>query len=274
MCPHCRAFITTDDKVCPYCDTPVGPRAIDIRSPGEALGGLIPQAHFTTVLILLINFGLYVATAIYASQHGRGGFMDLDTLTLTLFGAKWNIGILHGQWWRLITAGFLHGGLMHIGMNSWVLYDLGAQVEEAYGTARFLVIYFIAGVTGFFASMMWNPAPAVGASASLLGLIGAMIALGTRSNTNYGRAMRGFYIRWAIYGVALGFLMSSVDNAAHLGGLAGGFAIGYIAGTPRLVGPSENIWKGLAGLCILLTGLRVCAGDSIHDALRRRGLSD
>ena len=137
MCSHCRAFITTDDKVCPYCDTPVGPRAIDVRSPGEVLGGLVPNTHFTTALILLLNAGLYIATAVYASSGGGGGgFMDLDVKTLFLFGSKYTPAIIHGQWWRLITAGFLHGGLMHIAMNSWVLYDLGAQVEEAYGTAR------------------------------------------------------------------------------------------------------------------------------------------
>ena len=253
MCPQCRAFITTDDKVCPYCNTQVGPRAIERRDPGEAIGGLIPQAHFTTVLILLVNFGLYIASAVYASQHGRGGFMDLDTTTLRLFGAKWNTAIMAGQWWRLITAGFLHGGIIHIGMNSWVLYDLGAQVEEAYGTARFLVIYFCAGVAGFAASMWWSPSISVGASASLLGLIGAMIALGTRSDSSHGRALRSFYVRWAVYGVALGFFMSAVDNAAHLGGLAAGFAVGYVAGTPRVMGTAETIWKGLAALSILLT---------------------
>jgi rhomboid protease GluP len=255
MCPNCRAFITTDDKVCPYCDAPVGPRAIEIREPREVLGGLIPHAHFTTVLILLINFGLYVATAIYATQSGRGGgFFDLDSTTLFFFGAKYRAAITQGgEWWRLITAGFLHGGLVHIAMNSWVLYDLSAQVEEAYGTARFLVIYFVTSVAGFYLSMLWNPGISVGASAALFGLIGAMIALGTRSNTSYGRAMRSFYVRWAVYGMALGFLVSQVDNAAHVGGLAAGLVMGYFIGTPRLAGPTETVWKALAGFCVALT---------------------
>ena len=55
MCPNCRAFVTTSDKVCPYCEVPMGPRAIDRRNPGEILGGLIPHARFTTIMILLIN---------------------------------------------------------------------------------------------------------------------------------------------------------------------------------------------------------------------------
>ena len=62
MCPHCRAFITTSDKVCPYCDTPVGPKAIDVRSPGDLLGGLIPGGQFVTVLILTANVGMFLVT--------------------------------------------------------------------------------------------------------------------------------------------------------------------------------------------------------------------
>src|SRR5271163_1745932 len=61
MCPNCRAFVTTSDKVCPYCQAPIGPRAIDRRNPGEILGGLIPHARFTTMIILLINTALFIA---------------------------------------------------------------------------------------------------------------------------------------------------------------------------------------------------------------------
>src|ERR1700692_2374450 len=123
MCPNCRAFITTDDKVCPYCDVPVGTRAINKRSPADALGGLIPHARFTTILILLINTGLFVAMMLRSSKVTGGMSMDFDGQTLFDFGAKERGAIAAGQWWRLITAGFLHGGLLHILMNSWVLFD-------------------------------------------------------------------------------------------------------------------------------------------------------
>ena len=272
MCPQCRAFITTDDKVCPYCDAPVGPRAIEIRNPGEALGGLIPQAHFTTVLILLINAGLYVATAVYSMQAGRGGFADLDSQTLFFFGAKMRLAVEGGQWWRLITAGFLHGGIIHIGMNSWVLYDLGAQVEEAYGTARFLVIYFLTSIAGFYLSMLWNPGISVGASAALFGLIGAMIALGTRSKTGYGQAMRSFYVRWAVYGMAMGFLFPAVDNAAHRrprrrfrARLCGGHAAGHRFGREALEGGGGTQRVGYV-LCF-------CARGAVHAEVRRAGVT-
>src|SRR5581483_4442149 len=124
MCPHCRAFITTKDRVCPYCQAEVGARAVDRRSPAAILG-MIPQAHFTTTIILLINVGLYIATVLASMRAGNNdAFLNIDPETLLNFGAKFRAYILGGQQWRLVTAGFLHGGLLHIGMNMWVLWDV------------------------------------------------------------------------------------------------------------------------------------------------------
>jgi len=259
MCPNCRAFITTDDKTCPYCQVAVGPRAVDRRSPADVMGGLIPHARFTTMMILLINTGFYIATVLYSMKNGGRGGLDLDGQTLFDFGAKERQAIfIEGQWWRLITAGFLHGGLMHILMNSWVLFDLGVQVEQAYGTARYLVFYFVSTITGFLASAYWSPSLSIGASAGIFGLIGAMIALGVRDRSSYGAALRSVYGRWALYGLAIGILpsligISFMDNAAHVGGIAGGFAIAFIAGAPGYNRAGEGFWRGAAAFAGLLT---------------------
>jgi rhomboid protease GluP len=254
MCPNCRAFITVKDKICPYCNEPVAPKQEQADGSGM-VGGFIPHVRFNTMIILLINFGLYMATTIYAMQgSGEASFMNLDVRTLVAFGAKWNVGIAHGEWWRLVTAGFLHGNILHILMNSWVLFDLGAQVEEVYGASRMLVIYFVSSVLGFVASDMWSPAISVGASAALFGLIGAMIALGVRHRNPMGAAIRGMYVRWAIYGLVFGMISGFTDNAAHIGGLAAGFVIGYLAGTPELRnGAKEVMWRVASWACILLT---------------------
>jgi len=255
MCPHCRAFITTHDKVCPYCNERVGPRAAEGRTPGAVMGGFIPHARFITMIILTINVGLYLATVL-ASQQG-GSLGSVDGQTLLDFGAKYRTAILgYGQWWRLVTAGFLHGGLLHIGMNSWVLFDLGAQVEETYGAARLIVIYFLATVLGFLLSTFWTVALSVGASAGIMGLLGAMIALGVRNrHTAAGSAVQGMYIRWAAYILILGVLPGlHIDNAAHIGGLVAGFAVAYLAGAPRIDSSTvERIWRALAGLCVTIT---------------------
>src|ERR1700735_2821173 len=76
MCPNCRAFITTDNKVCPYCQFTVGPKAVERRTPADALGGLIPHARFTTMLIMLINTGIFVAMAIHMQAGGQGLSFD------------------------------------------------------------------------------------------------------------------------------------------------------------------------------------------------------
>jgi rhomboid protease GluP len=255
MCPHCRAFITTKDKVCPYCNERVGPPAASRRDGDASIGGFIPSGRFNTILILLINFGLYVATTIYTMRLSGGGVaMDIDGRVLYAFGAKVGLADLHGEWWRLVTAGFLHGGLLHILMNSWVLFDLGAQVEEIYGASRMWVIYFISNFAGFLLSAWWSPTVSIGASAALCGLIGAMIALGvTQRHHPMAQQIRAVYIRWAIY-LLIFSLLPGVDMMAHVGGGLAGFAIGYVGGLPGREGtPAERLWRASAWFCVLLT---------------------
>jgi rhomboid protease GluP len=250
MCSNCRAFIARDDKVCPYCEMQLGPPAIERRTPARVLGGLIPHARFTTILILLINAGIYVASELPGLRTGFSG------ATLFEAGAKYGPLIEAGQWWRLITAGFLHGGILHILMNSWVLFDLGTQTEETYGTSRYLVIYFASTITGFLASTYWSPnIPSVGSSAGIFGLLGAMIAFGLRDRTSYGAAVRSHYVQWAIYALILSALISNIDNAAHVGGGLGGLAIAYAAGTPRYSGPVEKAWNFAAVIAVAVTAV-------------------
>jgi membrane associated rhomboid family serine protease len=244
MCPNCRAFVTTSDRVCPYCQVHLGPRAIDKRNPGEILGGLIPQARFTTVMILLINAGLFLAQ--YLSPHSG----------LTEAGESVPAVLMQGQWWRLITAGFLHGGLFHILMNSWVLFDLGAEVELLYGTSRMIVFYFVSTVTGFSASSHIGGGHfSVGSSAGIFGLIGAMLAFGFTDRTSLGLQVKSLYTRWVIYGLVLSFL-PGVDFWAHVGGFSGGFIAGWLASTPRArLMWKEPLIKALAGVSIAVTAV-------------------
>jgi rhomboid protease GluP len=254
MCPHCRAFITDKDKICPYCNEAVGPRYAERANVGAVIGGFIPHARFNTMLILLINAGLFVATELFCVKLGvGGGWGDIDGRVLYAFGAKIGLHDIDGQWWRLVTAGFLHGGLLHILMNSWVLFDLGAQVEAIYGASRMWVIYFVGTVAGFYASAVFNPGISIGASAGLCGLIGAMIALGVRHRNPAGNAIRGMYVRWAVYTLIWGLLMPAVDNYAHIGGMAAGFVVAYFAETPRAAGPTEGLWQAASWCCVILT---------------------
>jgi len=249
MCPHCRAFITTSDSKCPYCGERVGPKAIELRNAGEMVAGWIPHARFVTTLLLIVNGGLFLATSMFP-----GGTANPEVLYA--FGAKYTPAIFLGhQWWRLVTAGFLHGGFVHILMNGWVLIDLGAQVEIVYGPARLIVFYVLTSIAGFLLSAWWSPALSIGASAALFGFIGAMIALGVANPSSVGQMIRKLYLRWALYGLAFGLLPGfHIDNAAHVGGLACGFVLGYAAGIPaHSTYARERLWQIAAGACVLLT---------------------
>jgi rhomboid protease GluP len=249
MCPNCRAFVTTSDKACPYCQAPIGPRAIDRRNPGEILGGLIPHARFTTMIILLINTALFIAEYL-SPQSG-----------INAAGQSVPAVLMQGQWWRLITAGFLHGDIFHILMNSWVLFDLGAEVETFYGTSRMIVFYFVGTVAGFFASSHIGGGHfSVGSSAGIFGLIGAMLAFGFTDRSALGMQVKSLYTRWVIYGLILSvagpMFGLNVDFWAHVGGFSGGFIAGWLASTPR----ARMMWKEpllrvLAGVSIAVTAV-------------------
>jgi len=196
---------------------------------------------------------MYIACTVYVLQAGSQNPMDLDGRTILRFGASYPPLNFHGQWWRLITAGFLHGGIMHILMNSWVLFDLGAQVEEVFGPRRMYVIYLFSTITGFAASTLWGHL-SVGASAGIFGLIGAMIALGMQSKSMVGDAIKSHYSRWAVYSLIMGLLFPMTDMAAHIGGIMGGFACAWLAGTPRLFDDwREKTWSILCGCAVALT---------------------
>jgi len=257
MCPQCRAFITTDDKVCPYCDTKIGARAIDRRMPDAVLGGLIPGDRFVTMLLLMVNSALFVASLVVSSGAGNGGsLMGIDSRTLVEFGANYYPYVQIGQYWRLITAGFLHISIIHVAVNMWSLFAIGAQVEEIFGASRMTAIWIISTATGFWASFYFNHGLSAGASAGLFGLIGAMIALGVLHKTNaFAQAAKSAYLQTAIINLAIGFMgIFPVDNYAHMGGLAGGFLVAMAAGVDNKDGGNrDRLWSGIAAASLLVT---------------------
>lgn len=252
MCPNCRAFITTDDKVCPYCDQPVGMRAVDRRTAADAMAGVIQGDGFLTKLLLLINAGLYLAMLLY-SADGRGMSMDPTGTALSKFGDKDAFAIRIGlQWWRLITAGFLHGNIWHIAMNSYALWMVGPAIETVFGTSRYVVIYFVATIAGFGASLYFSPYPSVGASAAISGLVGALLGLAIRERNSIIGQQKNRIIQVSLLTLLPGFIIPlPIDNWAHIGGFAGGFVVAYISGSRGSGG--DEAWKTLSWVSIAVT---------------------
>ena len=220
---------------------------------GTTLGGLIPAAQLTTVMILGINFALFLVDLL------SGG----DMIKSAGASLPWP---MHGQYYRLVTAGFLHAGIFHILMNSWVLFSLGTEVEQIYGTSRLIVFYFVSTITGFLASSLFGHV-SLGSSAGIFGLIGAMLAFGFLDKSNLAQAVRAHYGQWVIFCLVMSFFPGT-DYMAHFGGLAGGALMGAILTTPR----ARMMWKEPlirigSGVSIAITAL--CFGQLVFHLIPR-----
>ena len=254
MCPTCRALVERNTSVCPFCGEKLrSPRARSSPgAPGRILG-VIPIPSTATSVIVAVNIALYAVswymTATAASAQPAMGRISGEVLLR--LGAK-SPYILLGQWWRLVTAIFLHASLWHIGMNLWCLFDLGPQVESLFSTPKFVVLYLVTGVAGFLLSLWWSPfGMSVGASGSILGLIGILIGVSFHHG-HLGREYRAQLWRWVIY-IGIFGLVFHVDNAAHFGGLATGVLLGYLVPEGEAeTQASQNLWNTLALLSIVI----------------------
>lgn len=193
-----------------------------------------PKATFTTLLII-INAVIYIIVTAYSTLTG----IDFNE-GLYVFGAKVNLEILSGQYWRFVTPIFLHASIMHLLLNCYSLYWVGNLTERLYGHGKFLVIYLLAGVFGNVISFMFSPNPGVGASGSIFGLLGALLYFGVENP----RLFRGYFghniIVTILINIIYGFTQPGIDNFAHLGGLLGGF---LSAGIVKLRGTSSKWLK-------------------------------
>lgn len=156
-----------------------------------------------------------------------------ETLLLRLyhFGAKENTALAAGEYWRLLTTAFLHGGIVHLLVNSWSLYALGSLLEPVLGGPRFLATYLVSAASGSLASWAFNAAVGVGASGAIFGLLGSALYLSWRGRTaRIPPAALQSLILWTVYNLVFGFITPTIDNSAHLGGLAGGVLCAMLLG--------------------------------------------
>ena len=178
-----------------------------------------PYLTYALLAINVVMFGL---------AHLAGGTEDPDVLLD--FGAMFGPLISQGEYWRLLTAMFLHSGFMHLGFNALSLFIFGHLVERSYGHAPFFLIYFLAGLAGSTTSYLFNPtAVAAGASGAIFGVIGALGAFLLLQRRAFGKhaqnSLIGIGIIVAIL-MVMGLLMPGIDNWAHGGGLVAGFILG------------------------------------------------
>lgn len=230
-CGRCGVLVDVDAKRCPQCGR-LYPALFGLRRVMDRMFPL--GSHFSKPLVmgLVVVYLLTVLVSrkvVGTSEAGGFSAFSPDVRVLVFyFGAHFTQFILEqGQWWRLITACLLHGGLIHLLFNGMALFQLGPLIEQAYGPARFTILFVLTGIAGYLASLPFVMAPSIGASGAVFGLIGAAIAYGKRRGGTHGQTIRDYGIRWLVYGLAFGFLVSGINNYAHAGGALAGFGIAW-----------------------------------------------
>jgi rhomboid protease GluP len=166
---------------------------------------------------------------------------------LTAAGANYGPAVRAGEYWRLVTSMFLHGGLLHLALNGWALYQLGALFEILVGSPRMLLVYFVSGIAGSLVSAWFSQVPSVGASGAIFGLLGALIAFLLRRRgalTPQGKSILMQLVFWAVINVFFGFSDPQIDNSAHLGGCAAGLLLGLTLPERRQLPPAPDPYDG------------------------------
>lgn len=195
------------------------------------LSGNLAHGWSLTKIIIGLNLLFFALMIIQGALSGLGLQPILNPggyLLVHAGGQYWPLVFEGGQWWRCITYAFTHGGLIHLGFNMMVLYQVGPMIEEELGSVRFAFLYILTALTATLAGLLWHPAvPVVGASGSLFGLIGFAITYFHRVGGAAAHNYRNFMLKWAAIAFVFG-LMIGADNAGHLGGAVGGAALGLV----------------------------------------------
>lgn len=173
-----------------------------------------------TIALISVNVIMYIITAILS-----GDIIDSDIRALIFLGAKVNELISSGEYYRLITAMFLHGGMMHLLLNMYALNALGPFVEKVYGSTKYVIIYFVAGIVSSIFSYMFSEGVSIGASGAIFGLFGAVLIFSLKMKDRVGKGMLKNIISVIGINIFIGISIPNIDNLAHLGGLIGGILI-------------------------------------------------
>jgi len=230
LCPRCRRLISSDEAECPYCG---------LSRPGSwwkktlSVPALKNPEEGVTFLIY-VNIAFFILSILIRPAHigislNPLTFFSPSNDTLLLLGASGTIPIqMYHQWSSLISASFLHGSILHILFNMMALKQLGPFVVHEFGFNRFVIIYIVSGMIGFFLSYLAGIPFTIGASASLTGLIGAIMYFGKVRGGLYGQAIYRQAMSWVVGLVLFGLLVPGINNWAHGGGFLAGILLAFV----------------------------------------------
>lgn len=252
LCPNCRKLVSSDEPRCPYCGQP-GPGARwrntfftrGFQDPDQLVRALIWANGIMFVISILMN-----PRQVGVSWNPLGLLSPHSDILLVL-GATGTIPIdrLH-RWWSLISANYLHGGLLHIVFNMMAIRQLAPFVIREFGVYRMFIIYTIGGVVGYLISYLARVPLTIGASAALCGLIGAALYYGKSRGGVYGQAVYRQVSGWVMGLFVFGLLIPGINNWGHGGGILGGIGIAFLLGYNEKV--KENLSHKYWAVALLL----------------------
>jgi rhomboid protease GluP len=256
--------LTFGKRICPWCKQHEAAQ----RGEGgeyqrvETAPWQRQQSNSMIVTQLLIGANaivfLKMTLAAGLTLFGSAAWNSLDVMRL---GANIGVYTLGGEWWRLLTNTFIHGGLLHIAFNMWCLWSLGRLAESVYGSWTFAAVYLLCGLSGSMGTVIWNPfVSSVGASGAIFGIAGALISSFYLGEFSLPRAAVSGMLRSVVafvgYNLVFGAMIAHVDNAAHVGGLVMGLILGALIA--KLAPAHDAVLRRLGVLLVgalLLTGV-------------------
>jgi membrane associated rhomboid family serine protease len=274
ICPHCRAINNADLTICSSCGrrlpTMVGYRIRRLITTALPADAAVISVGFLSVMVLMwamqtIMDGLGMASLMRPSRLATQALGSFTTL----------YGVEQGEYWRFLGFGLVHGGLLHIGMNCYFLVQIGPQLESVLSRARMLTLITVSQIAAGLVCYVWYgrvqglwTMPVVGASGWLFGLLGFGIVYAHQHGV---MSMRDSLLRSALFMFLLGFVVNSyasaggISNAAHFGGMLGGFLTGAFPesnrNNPRA---ATRAWNAAGWVCLLLwIATLVCVGISV-----------
>lgn len=250
-------YLLVEDQLPPDAEDQLRlPPATKVQQFQNFLGIFKPvKGYFATPILMDLNILIFILMVISGA-----GFFSPESADLITWGANFKPLTLAGEWWRLITCCFVHIGIIHIVFNMYALLYIGVLLEPILGTTKFLIVYLLTGLVASMTSLWWHDLTvSAGASGAIFGMYGVLFALMTgklidRQANKSLFASIGLFIGYnLLFGLSIG-----ADNAAHMGGLISGFAIGY-ALIPGLVKADNKTlnYGSLAAIAVAIIGLSI-----------------
>jgi len=253
---------------CPTCDQQL---AQTIRASLPPPAGTLSPPSFPVTIALIAASVLVFAIMVL---RGVSAFNPTPQQAIA-FGADFGPLTLSGQWWRLVTSMFVHFGLIHLGLNMWCLWNLGRAAERLLGRFSYLLAYLASGIFGSIASVYWHPrAAGAGASGAIFGLAGVLVSFvylkKTPAHLQINSKMLSSLGTFIAYNLIFGAAIPGISNAAHLGGLVMGFAVGALLPS---AGASESSRRSRLSLVVAFSAI-VLFASAVATKRLRAGVSE